>query len=459
MKNLIRSAGVALALLAGVAHAQSTTDLLSGLAGRLAASVTTKALTLNGQGTITDSGRAGNDNSPTFGFTVSEALNYTSSYATHYGLIMSTHETSGGTGDRIGIGAVQTCDATLTGKSCVGGSSLAVAGGTAVGNYTGHNPKCLLPAGLTGPAGECAGAELDVETHSPVKIKNGLRIADENLAGTATTHGSIEDAAIAIVNDSGNTAQGFNIGIQFGENPQGYPNNWPILANGTLIQASNPNVGLLWGIDLTGSTAGFGKYAIGLPQNISGNGITWGTAGTAGNIASTATTNGGAIAFTNAGISLNNPSGGPVLNVGGSTGSDVVNSGYMTEASLTGFVYCNGSGGRCTATTTLTHAQQEVDKSYVYTSPTNGATLTFGATTETVLIDPAGALSSLTVTLQGCNSGNDALIARFSTTQALSGMTVNAAAGVVANAPNAMSAGQGHAYLCDGARAAWYPLY
>lgn len=112
-----------------------------------------------------------------------------------------------------------------------------------------------------------------------------------------------------------------------------------------------------------------------------------------------------------------------------------------------------------TTSSTITHTAQEVDKSYVYTSPANAATLVFPATAETVLIDPAGALTSLTVTLTACNAGADATIERFSTTQSLTGLTVNSASGAVADAPTSMTAGQGHAFLCEGARTAWYPLY
>jgi len=465
MKRTIRLVGVALAFMASAAYAQSTSDFISGLASRLAAGVTTKALTLNGQGNISDSGRNGNDNTPTFGFTVNEALNYTGSYVTHYGLIMNTHETTGGTGDRIGIGAVQTCDATLAGKSCVGAAGLAVAGGTSLGNYTGMNPKALIPAGLTGPAGAAVGMESDIETHSPVKIRNGLRIADENLAGGTITHGTVEDAAIAIVTDASAGGPGFKTGIQFGEATQGYPQYWPILAGGTLIEANNPNVSLNYGLDFSGATGGFAGNAIVLPAVTSGNAIAWGGGGhQGGSIGSVAATSGGHISFTDTGISLNNASGGVLMNVGGSTGADVTNQGYETQYSLTGFVYCNGSAGRCTASTsvntpTITHTQQEFDKSYVYASPSNGATLNFTAGVETLIIDPSGAPTSLTITMPACNAGNDGLIARFSTTQNITGLTVNAASGSVANAPTSMNAGSGKGYLCAGSRTTWYPLY
>ncbi|WVR18150.1 hypothetical protein JXVLWARM_CDS_0099 [Burkholderia phage Bm1] len=306
-----------------------------------------------GTTSVTDSGRSNNDNTPTIGVNVSEALNYTSSYVTHYGFMLNATQLAGGTGDRIGVGSVQTCNGTLAGKSCVGMSGLAVPAGSTQGNFTGINARSLVPAGLTGPIGAAVAFEADVETHSPVLIRNGVRVAGENMSGGTTTHGSVEDAGIALVTDSGVNNDGFKIGLLFGETAQGYPNNWPILPGGTYWQAYSPTVQAAYGIDWTGSTAGWSKYAIALPQNTTGADIAWGTAGTAGIIGSTATTNGGSIAFTDTGTLVNNPSGGSLLNIGGSTGADVINNGYMTQASLTGYVQCNGSAGRCTASNTL----------------------------------------------------------------------------------------------------------
>ncbi|VWC65397.1 putative phage lipoprotein [Burkholderia lata] len=302
---------------------------------------------------IIDHGRNGNDNTPSINLDAQEALNYTASYATHYGFILNNHMLVGGTGDRIGLGSIQTCDATLSGKSCVGSTGVAVAGGNAkrvaVGNYTGENPRVIIPPGLTGPAGAAVAIEANTETHSPVTIRNGLRIADENQSGGTIEHGTLEDAAIAIVTSSSVGGTGYRTGIQFGENNQGFPQYWPILAGGTLLEASNPNVALKYGFDLSGSTGGFSKAALALPQATNGNTIVWGTAGTGGAIGSSATTSGGNIQFTDGGTILNNSAGGTVLNVGGSSGNDVINQGYMTQYSLNGYVNCHGSSGRCTA--------------------------------------------------------------------------------------------------------------
>lgn len=348
---------------------------------------TASPFTVSGLQSVLDNGRAGNDNNPTINISSSEALNYTSLYATHYALIVNAHQLAGGTGDRIGVGAIQICDATLPGKSCVGSTGLAVAGGTAVGNYTGENPRALVPAGLVGPIGAAVAMEADIETHSPVLIRNGLRIVDENMSGGTVTHGSIEDTAITIATDTTVGGPGFRVGIQFGENEQGYPQYWPILAGGRLLSASNPNIQLSYGLDLTGSTAGFTGAAIGLPLNTPGGGIAWGHAGAGGSIDSTATAGAGGISFTNNGTLITNSAGGTILNVGGATGDDVINGGYVTEASLTGYVYCNGSAGRCTASTSvgLSGTTSNIGGSALAVGACSSGTVTItGATTSMV---------------------------------------------------------------------------
>ncbi|WP_311272121.1 MULTISPECIES: hypothetical protein [unclassified Rhizobium] len=259
---------------------------------------------------VLDAGRTSQtDNSPAMDLTSTEGVGYPS-YVTNYGLIVNRRMTATGKGDRIGGGFYQTCDATLAGKSCVGTASVSVAGGAGVGGYTGGNSIVKVPPGLTGPASAAVGLEVDTQTHSPVGIKNGLRIADENMYNQPSVAGSVEDAAIAIVTSNfyelPNHNLGYNVGIQFGEADQGYPQNWPIRANGTLIQGNNPNVRLDYGIDLKGSTSGFNGAAIALPVNSTNNNLTWGNNKQGGSIASTATSAGPLVTFTDNGFFVNN---------------------------------------------------------------------------------------------------------------------------------------------------------
>jgi len=166
---------------------------------------------------FTDTGRSGNSNAASINISNSEALNYTASYVTHYGMLLNNTELTGGTGDRIGLSSIQTCQATLEGKSCVADAPLVVSAGTNLGGYTASNPKVLIPSSLPNLASIAAGQEIDIETYSLVNIRNGLRIADENLSGGTITHGSVEDSAITIVTDTTTGNPGFNVGIQFGE--------------------------------------------------------------------------------------------------------------------------------------------------------------------------------------------------------------------------------------------------
>lgn len=105
------------------------------------------------------------------------------------------------------------------------------------------------------------------------------------------------------------------------------------------------------------------------------------------------------------------------------------------------------------------HTAQEIDASYTYNTPTTGQTVTLATGTETTIIAPAGTLATLTVTLPGCTAGYDGSIARFSSTQSVTALTVNATSGTVVDAPTTLAIGGGAGYLCRGANTSWYRLY
>jgi len=107
----------------------------------------------------------------------------------------------------------------------------------------------------------------------------------------------------------------------------------------------------------------------------------------------------------------------------------------------------------------LQHSAQEVDKSYTFTIPTTGQTITLATGTETAIIAPAGTLAALTVTLPGCTAGYDGSIARFSSSQIITTLTVNATSGSVADAPASLAVGGGGGYICRGSTTTWYRLY
>jgi len=109
--------------------------------------------------------------------------------------------------------------------------------------------------------------------------------------------------------------------------------------------------------------------------------------------------------------------------------------------------------------TTLEHGQQEKDSSFSAVVPTSGSTVVIPDTSDTIILAPSGALAALTVRLPTCNSGNNGGLARYSTTLAITALTVTATAGTVANAPSTLAAGSGNQYICSGGSALWYRLY
>jgi hypothetical protein len=96
----------------------------------------------------------------------------------------------------------------------------------------------------------------------------------------------------------------------------------------------------------------------------------------------------------------------------------------------------------------------------VSSAPTTGSTVTFAATQRLAIIAPAGTLAALTVQLPACASTNDGDERSFLTTQALTAMTISAAAGSIGNgAATSAVAGSGHAYHCLGSATTWYQMY
>lgn len=99
------------------------------------------------------------------------------------------------------------------------------------------------------------------------------------------------------------------------------------------------------------------------------------------------------------------------------------------------------------------------DHYYNTVTPTTGQTVTLVPSNQTTLILPAGTLATLTITLPACGPGIDAKLQRYSSSQIISALTVNATAGSVVGAPVSLSVGQGNQYLCDGAATTWYRMY
>lgn len=131
-------------------------------------------------------------------------------------------------------------------------------------------------------------------------------------------------------------------------------------------------------------------------------------------------------------------------------------------AQLSGPVY-NPANVKITGGTisvgTLAHSSTEQDGSYLYSAPTTGSTVTVTTANDRVIINPAGSLAALTVTLPACNAANDGLLERFSSSQAITTLTVNASSGSVSNAPASLAAGGGAEFICRGANTTFYRMY
>lgn len=94
----------------------------------------------------------------------------------------------------------------------------------------------------------------------------------------------------------------------------------------------------------------------------------------------------------------------------------------------------------------------------VVTTPSTGGTVTFTATQALAIIEPAGTLATLTVTLPACATTNDGDERQFSLSQIITALTVGASAGTVIGGSTSAVVGSGHKYHCVGASAKWYQL-
>lgn len=110
-------------------------------------------------------------------------------------------------------------------------------------------------------------------------------------------------------------------------------------------------------------------------------------------------------------------------------------------------------------TGSIAHTQQEIDRSYTYNTPTTGQTVTIASGTQTAIINPAGTLATLTVTLPTCDAAYDGSLVRYSSEQVITALTVNATSGSVSGAPASLAIGAGNGYICRGTNTTWYRLY
>lgn len=91
-------------------------------------------------------------------------------------------------------------------------------------------------------------------------------------------------------------------------------------------------------------------------------------------------------------------------------------------------------------------------------TPTVGQTVTVAQTTGTQIIDPAGALATLTLTLPICSAAYNGQMVRIGSTQVVTALTMTAAGGSISSALSSLAVGSTPAYICYGANTTWYPV-
>ncbi|KVK86206.1 hypothetical protein WS90_08010 [Burkholderia cepacia] len=336
MKKVIVVAALAFGTIG--AHAQS--ELISGLAGRIAQNVTTKSLNVSGAtalGNASVTGTLGVTGATTLGTTTvtapaSGTTIWANSYSTtqssanvptvdyqfnaladygsfpdtstHFGFVVnggksvSTANTTG---------SWQLFRAGYTGYGGADTSSFITAAQLIMqptpssynnsGNFTGSNPECIMVAGMTPTS--CVGEESDVKTAvAPTNIREGIRISD--IGSTAGTFGVNTDAGIGIVNGGG---IGFQNGILFGDPVTS--STFPVPAGGRLIQTVATSTALQSFVDFSNISGAPTSAALTLPANI--REACFGSVSncTGGAIVSGTTANGGQLVFNNNQIAFN----------------------------------------------------------------------------------------------------------------------------------------------------------
>lgn len=295
----------------------------------------------------------------------------------------------------------------------------------------------------------------------------GLTINEAGDAGVLTRWSGSVDIENSTSNNACDTTGGNNLGFGFLAEVGGAGRFDSGSASGNNVAGvAAQNGGAAWAHSMTLTNNTYGLYG-NEGGNIEGNNsiITGGTNGVQSN--NKAFVNAVGVTVSGASGSGMNAANSGVIDAGsGATANSNPNGftqftngviyGTMNGTSNTFSLFVNGNS---LAGTTVTHSSQEVDASYAYSAPMTGATVTMTAGTETAVIAPAGTLAALTVALPACTSGYDGSIARYSSTQTITALTVNATSGTVSNAPTTLAAGAGHADLCRGSNTTWYPLY
>lgn len=88
--------------------------------------------------------------------------------------------------------------------------------------------------------------------------------------------------------------------------------------------------------------------------------------------------------------------------------------------------------------------------------PTTGTTVNIAQTTAREIIAPSGSLLALTINLPTCSSTYGGQIVRFSSTQAVTTVTMTSVAGTIVSTLTGIIGGGFAEYTCYGTTSTWY---
>ena len=131
-------------------------------------------------------------------------------------------------------------------------------------------------------------------------------------------------------------------------------------------------------------------------------------------------------------------------------------SGMTVGATLTGTEAFESVQSSNTVQLSATQIKAYTDRAtYTYNVPVTGFSLTIGAAIQYLILEPAGVLATVTITMPV--SPTDGYRVGFTSTQAVTTLTLTPNTGqTIRNSPTALAAGVGITFLYRSANATWY---
>lgn len=313
--------------------------------------------------------------------------------------------------------------------------------------------------------GAIGGVGLDFSTTAVLKIRNISQNADAaltalNLTASSLTLGSILYAGTGglISQDNANHFwDGTNHRLWIGN--AGAPSGWPVPTSKFNIYSTS-DVSQVWVGD--GVNAGVAIYAFGSGFLPTFKGVNAG-----GTMAAPTATPANAILFRMGGTGFGTAYVGSFKaridflagpNIWSGTESNTRISFYITQITTTTTVeiFRLGEDSVIYAFYPISHAKAEIDTSYQVYAPLTGATITMSAGQGRAIINPAGTIALLTVTLPSTPA--DGQIAGMSFTQIVTGLTVNAPGGAtVVGPPTSAAVNNAFRFQYQASSTSWFP--